>query len=115
MNKSFQAGLLFIVGIAACIFSLIADSLLVDAGWVSTGLWVIGLLICGFALFNLKTEITEYFRHDRGELVLSTAGLIGIFIAIAWSAALYPVRFDLTKNREHSLAPQTIKLIRALD
>jgi ABC-type uncharacterized transport system involved in gliding motility auxiliary subunit len=115
MNKSFQAGLLFIVGIAACIFSLIADSLLVDAGWVSTGLWVIGLLICGFALFNLKTEITEYFRHDRGELVLSTAGLIGIFIAIAWLAALYPVRFDLTKNREHSLAPQTIKLIRAID
>ena len=115
MNKSFQAGLLFIVGLAAMVFSLIADSLLVDAGWVSTGLLAIGILITGYAVFNLRLEIREYLRHDRGELVLSTIGLIGIFMALAWLAALYPVRFDLTKNREHSLAPQTIKLIRAID
>ena len=91
MNKSFQAGLLFIIGLAAIIFSFIANSLLVDAGWVSTGLLAIGVLITGYAVFNLRLEIREYLRHDRGELVLSTVGLIGIF-AVSYTHLTLPTK-----------------------
>ena len=113
--NSFRSGLLLIAGLMLLAASLIAGSLSVNSQLISNLLLLTGLLLSGFALFSLRDDIGQLFRESRRELLLTTVGLIGILMAIAWITALHPLRMDLTANREYSLSPQTVKMMQSVD
>ncbi|MBM3337642.1 MAG: hypothetical protein FJY60_08175, partial [Betaproteobacteria bacterium] len=113
--NSFRSGLILIAGLMLLAASLIASSLSVNSQWVANLLLLVGLLLSGFALFSLRDDIAQLFRENRRELLLTTVGLIGVLVAVAWMAALHPVRMDLTANREYSLSPQTVKMMQSID
>lgn len=113
--NSFRSGLILIAGLMLLAASLIASSLSVNSQWGANLLLLVGLLLSGFALFSLRDDIAQLFRENRRELLLTTVGLIGVLVAVAWVAALHPVRMDLTANREYSLSPQTVKMMQSID
>ena len=86
---------------------------------VNSSILAFVLLGCGtavtlFSSWQLRTELALLIRGQRGELVLMTIGLLALFAAIAWVSALFPARLDMTANREHSLAPQTIHMLKSV-
>jgi hypothetical protein len=113
--NSFRSGLILIAGLMLLAASLIASSLSVNSQLVSNLLLLIGLLLSGFALFSLRDDIGQLFKESRRELLLTTVGVIGILVGVAWITALHPLRMDLTANREYSLSPQTVKMMQAVD
>lgn len=113
--NSFRSGLVLIAGLMLLAASLIASSLSVNSQLVSNLLLLTGLLLSGFALFSLRDDIGQLFRESRREMLLTTVGLIGILVAVAWLTALHPLRMDLTANREYSLSPQTVKMMQSID
>ena len=113
--NSFRSGLVLIAGLMLLAASLIASSLSVNSQLVSNLLLLTGLLLSGFALFSLRDDIGQLFRESRREMLLTTVGLIGILVAVAWLTALHPLRLDLTANREYSLSPQTVKMMQSID
>jgi ABC-type uncharacterized transport system involved in gliding motility auxiliary subunit len=113
--NSFRSGLVLIAGLMLLAASLIASSLSVNSQLVSNLLLLTGLLVSGFALFSLREDIGQLFRESRRELLLTTVGLIGVLVAVAWLTALHPLRMDLTANREYSLSPQTVKMMQSID
>jgi ABC-type uncharacterized transport system involved in gliding motility auxiliary subunit len=113
--NSFRSGLILIAGLMLLAASLIASSLSVNSQWVANLLLLVGLLLSGFALFSLRDDIGQLFRENRREMLLTTVGLVGILVAIAWMSALHPLRMDLTANREYSLSPQTVKMMQSID
>ena len=112
---SLRSGLVLIAGLMLLAASLIASSLSVNSQLVSNLLLLTGLLLSGFALFSLRDDIGQLFRESRREMLLTTVGLIGILVAVAWLTALHPLRMDLTANREYSLSPQTVKMMQSID
>ena len=113
--NSFRSGLALIAGLMLLAASLIASSLSVNSQLVSNLLLLAGVLLSGFALFSLREDIGQLFRASRREMLLTTIGLVGVLVAVAWVAALHPLRLDLTANQEYSLSPQTVKMMQAVD
>ena len=113
--NSFRSGLVLIAGLMLLAASLIAGSLSVNSQLISNLLLLTGLILSGFALFSLRDDIAQLFRESRRELLLTTLGLIGVLVGIAWITALHPLRMDLTANREYSLSPQTVKMMQSID
>ena len=115
MDSTFRSGLILIAGIVLLIASTIASALSVDSSAVATVLLVAGLLLSSFALFRLRDDIRLLFSASRRELLLSTVGVLGVLVAIAWVSALYPKRFDLTATQQYSLAPETVAMLKSID
>ena len=55
------------------------------------------------------------FSAHKREIALFTLGLVGILAAIAYLSVRFPMRFDLSEQKEHSLSKQTINMLRHLD
>ena len=51
----------------------------------------------------------------RTELAWTTLGVVGILIALAYLAARFPLRWDLTEAQIYSLSPQSIAMLRRVD
>src|SRR6185503_3948607 len=51
----------------------------------------------------------------RAEIAWTTLGAIGILIALAYLAARFPLRWDLTEAKLYSLSPQTISMLQRVD
>lgn len=115
MDSTFRSGLILIAGIVLLIASAIASALSVDSSAVTNILLVAGLLLSGWALLKLRNDIRLLFSASRRELLLSTVGVLGVLIAIAWVSALYPKRIDLTATQEYSLAPETVAMLKTID
>ncbi len=115
MDSTFRSGLILIAGIVVLIASAIASALSVDSSVVTNALLVAGLLLSLWALFKLRIDIRLLFSANRRELLLSTVGVLGVLVAIAWVSALYPKRFDLTATQEYSLAPETVAMLKTID
>ncbi len=115
MDSTFRSGLILIVGIVLLIAAAIAKALSVDSSAVAIALLAVGALLCGWSLLKLRSDVQRLFSANRRELLLSTVGVLGILIAIAWVSALYPKRFDLTATREYSLSPETVAMLKTID
>jgi len=103
------AGLLLLAG------SAFASALIVGSSALALLLLLSGLGCSAYALWQLRAEVRLLLRGQRAELLLLMLGMLLLFVAIAWVAALFPLRVDMTANREHSLAPQTIRMLKAVD
>ncbi len=115
MDSTFRSGLILIAGIVLLIASAIASALSVDSSAVAAALLVAGLLLSSWSLFKLRHDIRLMFSASRRELLLSTIGVLGVLVAIAWVSALYPKRIDLTATQEYSLAPETVAMLKTID
>jgi gliding motility-associatede transport system auxiliary component len=51
----------------------------------------------------------------RAEILLTAVGAIGVLIALAYLAARFPLRFDLTEAKLYSLSPQSITMLQRVD
>ena len=115
MENSLRYGLFLIAGVLVLIASLFASALIVNSSFVSILLLIVGLGLTGFSLFQLRSELLLLLRGQRGELMLMTFGMLLLFVAIAWVSSLFAARWDMTASREHSLAPQTIYMLKSVD
>ncbi len=115
MDTSFRSGLILIAGIGLLIASALANSLSVNSNLVSNILLIAGLILTGWSVVMLRTEIIALFRQRRGEQLLTTLGIIAVIIGVIWLAALFPARIDMTADKQYSLSPQTITMLKALD
>ena len=115
MENSLRYGLFLIAGILLLVASLFASALIVNSSFVYILLLIVGLGLTGFSLYQLRDDLLLLLRGQRGELMLMTVGMLFLFAAIAWISSLYSARLDMTAAREHSLAPQTIHMLKSID
>jgi ABC-type uncharacterized transport system involved in gliding motility auxiliary subunit len=86
--------------------------------WLWWGLLIVGVvLVLASALLHLaefRTVLrgrTARYGLNTGVMVLLLLGIIGLVEAMSYR---HNARLDLTENRRHSLAPQTIELLKTL-
>ncbi len=115
MDNSFRYGLLLIAGLLLLAGAAFASALIVNSSLLAIVLLLSGTALTGVSSWQLREELALLVRGQRGELVLMTLGLLALLAGIAWVAALFPSRIDMTANREHSLAPQTIHMLKSID
>jgi ABC-type uncharacterized transport system involved in gliding motility auxiliary subunit len=115
VDRSFLSGLILLAGIA-----LLATALAIQAILLETVVWTVvlggaGALLSAWGAYSLRAELGAMMRRRRGEIALSTLGVIGVLIALAYLSVLYPVRFDLTKAKLYSLSSPTVTMLKRLD
>lgn len=115
MDTSFRSGLILIGGIALLIAAAIANSLSVHSQVIPLILLLAGGAMTLYALVALRGDLRELLRHNRGEQLLTTTGMIGVLMGLIWISALYPARLDMTEEKHFSLAPQTIAMLKTID
>jgi len=115
MENSLRYGLFLIAGVLLLAASLFASALIVNSSYVSVLLLIVGLGFTGFSLYHLRDDLLLLLRGQRGELMLMTVGMLFLFAAVAWVSSLYAARLDMTAAREHSLAPQTIHMLKSIE
>jgi ABC-type uncharacterized transport system involved in gliding motility auxiliary subunit len=115
MERSLRFGLVLIAGMALLAAALATHLILLEATPWTLALAVVGLALAGWGAFALRAELGALLRKRRGEIALSTLGMIGVLVMLAWFAARFPLRFDLTEAKVHSLSPQSITLLQRID
>ncbi len=115
MNHSMRSGLILLAGIALLAGSTAVESIILKDRWFTTGVTFVGVALILWGLFSLRHEIAALFSGSKGEVTLSTLGLVGVLGAIAYLSTQFPVRFDWSTQSEHSLSPQTKTMLQRLD
>ncbi len=115
MKSSLRNGLILLVGIALLTASIAINSILLKDHWFTTIVTVIGALLTLWGLFALRSEIAGMFKARKGEIALFTLGLVGVLVAVGYLSTRFPMRFDLSEQKEHSLSKQTINMLQHLD
>lgn len=123
------AALVGALGFVALLFALVAVLLLLFSGgssgdmvflWGNLGL---GLILLGVALFASLDDLRERMQSGEGRrvgkygssAVASTLLSIGIVGLLGYLGTQHSVRFDWTEAHVHSLADQTMKVLKGLD
>jgi len=115
MERAFRSGLILLAGIALLAAALAAHLILLETTRWTLGLAALGLILAGWGAFALRSELGGLFRRRRGEIVLTTVGMIGVLITLAYLAARFPLRFDLTEAKVYSLSPQSVAMLQRID
>ncbi len=115
METSFRSGLILIAGLALLAGAAVANALAVNSMVAANVLLIAGLGLTAWSLSALRVEIVALFRQRRGEQLLSTIGIIGVLVGVIWVSALFPLRIDMTAEKQFSLAPQTVHMLKAVD
>jgi ABC-type uncharacterized transport system involved in gliding motility auxiliary subunit len=115
MDRSLRAGLILLAGLA-----LLAAALAVQAILLETIAWTVILAAAGAVLVvvgvvGLRVELGAMVRRRRGEIALSTLGVVGVLLALAYLSVRYPFRFDLTPEGVYSLSAPTVTMLKRLD
>ncbi|SVA69350.1 uncharacterized protein METZ01_LOCUS122204, partial [marine metagenome] len=115
MDRTFRSGLSLLIGIGFLFAALVMHSILLDRV-----AWTLLLSLIGFGFFtvgaiSLRKELSSIFQRRRAEIVLFTAGLIGIYVSLGYFSIVYPLRFDMTAAGLHSLSDQTVSMLQRLE
>ena len=97
MERAFRSGLILLAGIALLAAALAVHLILLETTRWTLGLSTLGLILGGWGAFALRSELGGLLRRRRGEIVLTTVGVIGVLITLAYLAARFPLRFDLSQ------------------
>jgi len=73
----------------------------------------VGLTVAG--AYGVRRDLVELAQRRRAEIVLYTAGVIGVLLMLAHLSVHFPFRFDLTESGRYSLSPQTVAMLTKLD
>jgi ABC-type uncharacterized transport system involved in gliding motility auxiliary subunit len=115
MDRNFRHGLVLLAGLFLLALAGILQLLLLEPGWWGAGTALAGLAVGGWAGWQLREDLRQLARGRRGEIALSTLGLAGILVAVAWLAELNPARFDMTRGGRYSLSAQSITMLKRID
>ena len=114
MDRSFRSGLTLLMGVA-----VLAAALALQAILLETLTWVVvlagaGAVLSAVGAFRLRAELGAMVRRRRAEIALSTLGMIGVLMALAYLSVRYPFRFDLTTAGLYSLSGPTVTMLKRL-
>ena len=115
MTHSSRSGLILLAGVVLLIATGVANAVFIDARLAVYLLGIGGIVLCAWGAYGSRAGIGELVRQRRGEVALYTIGLVGILILMAWLSARFPVRFDMTENRQFSLSPATEAMLDRLE
>ena len=115
MKSSVRAGLILLAGIALLTASVAINSILLNDHSLTTIIAIVGAALTLWGLFALRREIGAMFKARKGEIALFTLGLVGVFVAVGYLSTHFPMRFDLSEQKEHSLSKQTVNMLQHLD
>ena len=114
MKISFRPGTVLLVGIALLAAAASIHSIVLRNHLLSTILAVAGGVLTLLGTFTLRREIGSLFKARKGEIALFTLGTVGVLVAIGYLSNRFPMRFDLSEQKEHSLSAQTINMLQHL-
>ena len=114
MKISFRPGTVLLVGIALLAAAASIHSIVLRNHLLSTILAVAGGVLTLLGTFTLRREIGSLFKARKGEIALFTLGTVGVLVAIGYLSTRFPMRFDLSEQKEHSLSSQTINMLQHL-
>tara|TARA_S200000501_G_scaffold377972_2_gene438432 strand:- start:390 stop:2018 length:1629 start_codon:yes stop_codon:yes gene_type:complete len=115
MINTSKFALFLVFGITLIICAWFVNITFLNSFNISLLIFITGLVITAYSIYNLKTNLKIFFTERRIVLILSTVGLIGIFISFSLIANIFSFKIDMTVHNEHSLAPQTIKMLKNID
>ncbi len=115
MKTSFSSGMVLLVGIVLLAAAAAIHSIVLRDRWFSSVLMVTGVVLTLWGLFSLRREIGALFTARKGEIALFTFGMVGVLVAIGYLSTRFPLRFDLSEQKEHSLSKQTKNMLQHLD
>lgn len=115
MDHFFRSGLILLAGIA-----LLATAGAIHAIFLEATVWTALIAAAGLALlawgaFALRSELGGMIRRRRGEIVLFTAGVVGVLAALAYLSVMFPIRLDMTQEGRYSLSEQTVTMLKKLE
>ena len=114
-NRSSHSGLILIAGIALLLGAAASHAILLEMAAVTVILALAGALLAAWGAFTLRAEIGNVLLHRRGEIVLYTAGIIGVLLAAAYLSVRFPARYDLSAAKIYSLSEPTVQMLKRLD
>jgi len=115
VSRRFRAGLLLIGGVALLATAGVVHAIVLETLTLTLVLTAAGAAACVVGLGGLRGELAALARRRRGEIALSTLGVVGILLALAYLSARYPARFDFTSSGRHSLSEATVTMLKRLD
>lgn len=90
-------------------------ALLTQALQISGVVFVLGLAV--YAILEpdrIRVWLTGKKARDRGNLLILTLAFLGILIILNYLAYQNPQSWDLTADQSHTLAPESIEILKAL-
>ena len=114
-QRSSRSGVILIAGIALLLAAAVSHAISGELSAVTSILSVAGLVLAAWGGYALRAELAGTFLHRRGEILLYTVGMVGVFVALAYLSMRFPVRFDLTTTRAFSLSEATVQMLKRLD
>ncbi|MFN0039517.1 MAG: GldG family protein [Burkholderiales bacterium] len=115
MNNFFRSGLILVAGVGLLLAAAAIHAVLLEGSVWNTLIAIAGLLLAGWGGFSLRSDLGALIRQQRGEIVLFSAGIIGILVAIGYLSLHFTARIDMTESGEHSLSEQTVAMLKRLD
>lgn len=115
MNTSFRSGIILLIGLTLLATAAALNALVIDGKVWVTLLTLVGLALSAWGAFSLRGQLGAMVSGRRGEIALYTLGLVGVLVALAYFSLRFPMRLDMTANREHSLSEQTVNMIKRID
>jgi len=113
--SGFRAGLLLLAGLAALATAVALHLILLETRSATVVLAAAGAVATVIGLNALRTDLAGLVRRRRGELALYTAGVVGILAVLAYVSVRYPLRFDVTESKRHSLSTATVTMLKKLE
>ncbi len=114
MRRVSPIGML-LVGLALFLAALVIQAVLLEqVGWVLV-LGGIGTVLTALGAFAMRDDLGAIIQGRRGEILLFTLGMIGVFMVLGYMSVRYPLRYDMTSAGLHSLSEQTETMLARLE
>ena len=115
MDPLFRSGLILLAGIALVAIAGAIHEILLDGTVWTALLAAVGLTLCAWGAYGLRADLGAMIRQRRGEIVLYTAGVVGVLTALAYLSVQFPMRIDMTEAGRYSLSKQTVSMLKRLE
>lgn len=109
-----RGGGLLLAGAALSIAALVLKLIWYETLTATVLLALAGAAALAAGAWRSRVELAGLVRRRRVEIALHTVGLLGIFVLLAWAAAKYPLRYDMTDAGLHSLSEKSVAVLQRL-
>ena len=105
MDPLFRSGLILLAGVALVAIAGAIHEIFLDGTVWTALLAAVGLTLCAWGAYGLRADLGAMIRQRRGEIVLHTAGVVGVLTALAYLSVQFPMRIDMTEA--HHFLPRS--------
>jgi ABC-type uncharacterized transport system involved in gliding motility auxiliary subunit len=115
MDKFFRSGLIFLAGIALLATAGAIHAILLEGTLWTTLIAIAGLILLAWGGYDLRADLRAMVSARRGEVVLTTFGIVGVLAALSYLSLEFPFRLDMTEEGRYSLSEQTMTMLKRLE